>query len=614
MKNTYVRIKLNSNLESHQIPSGDGQMKEKSNSYDPTALEDYTMLTISQNSSAYQKPSKCETQSAMPESAVITKKKTLKDKSPSLNQNIQMPSSSKILVLDSIGNDQVLSPFWTQYTKEMSTKLWFPTKTDCVDLDLKSWNGYSKNTMLNSWFSVKLISNKTCLENYQRTYLLSLQSLLPEITVLEQENTKEKEDKKQKETNEKKTKKYQGKGNKPKKEKKQPKKTKKEKLDDPNDKQGAGKSIKKRVYFNQEQKATLRKWFGVIRWIYNRCLSEYNSNKKITVGEMRKKVINNDNYKDKNTWMLDYHYDLRDEAMRDLFNNINSNNAKGKSFTIKYKSLKQQIKYGCSMSVLSKHWNKPRNFYRDIFSPKKMRSNEKIPDKLDYTCRLLKSGTKKYYLCMPQPLKVCENQARSDNTSMIFLDPGSRNFVTGYDPSGKIVIWGQDDVSRIGRLLHHKRKLISKRQNKDVRAKQRRNYTLALTRLGEKIRNLVTDLHRKLSKWLCENYSRIYLPRLNFHNMKKLNKRSKQHLASWRHCEFLELLKNKTREYNNCYFYEVNEAYTSITCSCCGYQKKDLGRNRTYQCDMCGEILGRDINASKNIMLRYFSKRAIITC
>jgi hypothetical protein len=41
--------------------------------------------------------------------------------------------------------------------------------------------------------------------------------------------------------------------------------------------------------------------------------------------------------------MLDYNYDLRDEALRDLLKNIESNDAKGKTYKIQFKSKKDEI-------------------------------------------------------------------------------------------------------------------------------------------------------------------------------------------------------------------------------------------------------------------------------
>src|SRR6476661_2140950 len=138
---------------------------------------------------------KIKKQFVMQELVPPIKSKILNDKKLSLNKNTQMQSSSKTLDLVSIGKEKALIPFWNKLSQEISKKLWSPIKTDYVDLELNSLNGSSKNLMLNSWFSAKILIKKTSLESSQKIYLQLIQSSLPEITGLEQELIEEKEKK-----------------------------------------------------------------------------------------------------------------------------------------------------------------------------------------------------------------------------------------------------------------------------------------------------------------------------------------------------------------------------------------------------------------------------------
>ena len=84
-------------------------------------------------------------------------------------------------------------------------------------------------------------------------------------------------------------------------------------------------------------------------------------------------------------------------------------------------------------------------------------------------------------------------------------------------------------------------------------------------------------------------------------------------MAAYRHCAFVDRLINKTRETKDSFVLEVNEAYTSKTCSQCGYQHETLKNKDVYKCVNCKLKIGRDINASKNVMLRYFTKRVSLS-
>lgn len=568
---TSHQIKSQSNSTLLPTHLEDGQTMEKSDFSGQTQkgkkeVNEFTTSKILKKSLELKMTkSKKGKQSVMPESAPITKKKILKDKSNTSKKLTKKQLSSRILDLDSTGTELDLNPFWNKYTREMSAQLWSPTETGCVDLELKSLNGFSKNLMLNSWFSVQIQENMICQESYPKTCLPLLQSLSQKVMDLELQNIEENESK---------------------------------------------KMIAKKIviYPTITQREILRKWSGLQRWVYNQCLTRHlenrKFNKKTTLNDLRTNVINNSNFEIENVWVKEYEYDLRDEAVRDFIKNINSNIAKGGKFELKYKSLKDQKSKGFSISVLKKKWAKRKNFYSEIFNPENLSSHQKLPKNLPADSRLVKSPKKEYFISIPENRDVSDNQA--DKNSMIFLDPGVKNFVVGYDPSGRSIIWGKKDASRIARLLHHKRKLQSA-IDKETKNKRKKSLNNAILKLGKKITNLVNDLHKKLSKFLCINYKMIFLPRLNFHNFKKLNKKSKSLMSTYKHCEFLDKLKYKAFHYNSNVI-EVNEAYTSKTCSNCGFIKNNLKNADYYNCDSCNYIIGRDSNASKNIMLRFITK------
>jgi putative transposase len=449
--------------------------------------------------------------------------------------------------------DDKFKPFWNESVQELSNELCLPTKDNCTD---------TYDTELNSWFSVK---SMTIEHNCKKVYPL-LETKFPKTEQLKEV--------------------------------------------DVDTKPLAEKARKIRVYPDIEQRQIISKWLGAQRWIYNKALNEIkNNNCKVNLKELREKVINNVNFETENIWMLDYDYDLRDEALRDLVQNYKTNFAKAKRqkkpFEIKFRTKKQEYHQNTSLSILSKKWNKKRNFYSEIFRPDRLKSSEPLPDKLLYDSRLVKTPFNKYYITIPMPLDICETQAPKGK--VISIDPGVTNFLSCYDEDGNTFVLGEKAIYRIARLLNAKSKLCSKIKTSKTH-KKRYSLRKALYRLSCDINNLVTEMHNKICRWLTINYNYIVIPRLNFHNCKNLYKKHKEKMATLRHCEFVDKLIDKTREMPWCKVIECDEHWTSKTCGKCGNIDNDLGKSRTYSCKKCSVIIDRDINASRNILLRYVSK------
>jgi transposase len=56
---------------------------------------------------------------------------------------------------------------------------------------------------------------------------------------------------------------------------------------------------------------------------------------------------------------------------------------------------------------------------------------------------------------------------------------------------------------------------------------------------------------------------------------------------------------------NNIGYTEVDEAYTSKTCTGCSYFNKNLGKRKIFNCAICKLIIDRDINGARNILLKH---------
>jgi transposase len=167
------------------------------------------------------------------------------------------------------------------------------------------------------------------------------------------------------------------------------------------------------------------------------------------------------------------------------------------------------------------------------------------------------------------------------------IDLGIRTFATGYDPDGFVWEWGAGDIGRIVRLCRGVDKL--QRKVATAKGKVKRNMRKALLRAFQRIRNLVREVHVKLTAWLCENYDLIILPEFGSARMvkrarRKINSKTARSMLTWSHYGFRQYLMHKVREYPGVTVKLCTEEYTSKTCGACGQLNDGLGGSKRFRC------------------------------
>jgi putative transposase len=153
---------------------------------------------------------------AIAELAPQSREKTSPVKSSSCESDIQKPKSSKTLAQDSTLKEKDCKPYWSDLCEEISSRLWLPAVTDCADLDSSCSISWFTKTVADSWFSTNLLTALN--PNSHQICSPSFSSLAAACT-------------------------------------------------DSGD--TARRSRKIRIYPSAEQKALLRQWFGVSRYVYN---------------------------------------------------------------------------------------------------------------------------------------------------------------------------------------------------------------------------------------------------------------------------------------------------------------------------------------------------------
>ena len=608
-KNMFVQQTLERYMIPHTQHLEDGRKVEKLDVKELRVEKDSIVLETSKNILMKEKNQKKRkrSESVMQESVVTTKKKISKDKLNNSKQNIQSMKSFQTLDQDSTGKEKVLRPFWTKYSQELSRKLWLPTKTECVDLDMNSLSKSAKSLTQNSWFVTKVKQSKIQQLNYQNISFPLLQSLSPEIMDFVQEKI-EKNEKKEKGV------------------KLKMKKNLEVKMTEEEKKENPLKVKKIQIFPNQKEKETLRKWMGASRWTYNTCLDGINKGLtgKTTTGEpiksmaaLRAYCINSDSkIFQENKWLEDIPYDVRDEGMLDLLKAYKTSFAKGKKFKISFKSKKEKKD---SIVIHKKHWKHKRGDYAFV---KNMLFAEKLPE-INHDMRLTVDKLNRYWICIPIELEIRSENQRPIN-KVVSIDPGVRSFSTTYDHDGMISEWGCGDDEKIQNLCIKYDKLQSKLDKNDFHytktgeyhktKKTRKNFKLKMLKVRENIRNKVKDLHWKFAKFLCSNYNTILLPKFESQHMiskedRKISSKTARSICTYSHYLFQQRLIHKSREFPWCKVVIVEEDYTSVTCGSCGKYNHKLGSSKDFNCPHCDYKADRDINASRNILLKYISEQ-----
>ncbi|MEQ8755781.1 MAG: transposase [Coleofasciculus sp. G1-WW12-02] len=352
-------------------------------------------------------------------------------------------------------------------------------------------------------------------------------------------------------------------------------------------------SKKIRVYPETALAKTWFQWISASRWCFNQAIAILKT-QRIGKYDLRKMVMSL-----APSWVSQTPYNPRQLAVFQAFEAHKS--ARKSGGDAKFRSVREPVK---SIRFQKDNWKKG-TFYPTQTKGLSFKAREPIIEVMHHEPTLVLDRGR-WFICYaidaprPEPLK---------SELAIALDPGVRTFLTGFDGSE---IWeiGKYDMGRIYRLASHLDKLMSRMALAKGRKSKRLRYRLrqAAQKIRIKIRNLVSELHKKAANYLCTKYKVIFLPTFEVKNMVKRGKRrlstkTARKLVTWSHYRFKLSLKHQAAKYG-CVVVDVTEEYTSKTCSKCGHIHTKLGGNKQFVCPSCGHAIGRDINGAFNILLK----------
>ncbi|CAG8772073.1 6182_t:CDS:1, partial [Gigaspora rosea] len=333
-------------MESESTHYENDQMKERSNICPQLTANDSTLLKAFQDCLEITSNPNKRKRPVIHESARTSKKRILNDNANTSNNDTRI-------------REKIFYPFWTDASKELSSKLWLPEGIDYV------------NIKSDSWFSVQMCKIPI-MENWPK---ICYELLPPDITVCEPylTNLTRVNENKKKQT-------------------KTGKQQKNESL----------KMRKIRLYPNTEQQAILKRWMGTSRWTYNQSLRIYKSGVK-DLKLVRKLVINKENFendKDK-CWVLKTPSSIRDNAFLEFKKNLKTELKKKRKFVMKFKSKKYCKKDQIRINV--RDYDREEGQFSFL---KKIKKSEAIDMKNKNEIIISRDKLNMYYLHVPIPLSI----------------------------------------------------------------------------------------------------------------------------------------------------------------------------------------------------------------
>lgn len=216
------------------------------------------------------------------------------------------------------------------------------------------------------------------------------------------------------------------------------------------------------------------------------------------------------------------------------------------------------------------------------------------------TMTIIQYDSKKnnFFMFMKYKKKDKSNKLQYVNkTETVSIDPGIRTMLTCYS-NNEITEIGTNCMKKIKKQL---KRIDRISENASICEKQKKKI---VKKKNDKIKRMVNDVHWKIAKMLTDKYRTVIIGNFSTKSMgkQKMSKMIKRIGSKYGFYKFKEILKYKCK-YKNTKYIEIDEAYTSKSCSNCGNYKKNMKAEKIYKCKKCGTIIDRDINGAKNILM-----------
>ncbi|MBZ9622118.1 IS200/IS605 family element transposase accessory protein TnpB [Clostridium sp. FP2] len=355
------------------------------------------------------------------------------------------------------------------------------------------------------------------------------------------------------------------------------------------------KAYKFRLYPNEEQRIYLAKTFGCTRFVYNRMLAEriksYEENKNLDIKTM--KYPTPAQYKYEFEWLKEV------DSLALANAQMNLDKAYKNFFRDKSIGFPKFKKKTNTNNYTTNNQNRTVYIENNHIKVPKLKSMIKIDQHRQFTgliksCTISQVPSGKYFISILVDAEIMK-LPKTDNK--IGVDLGIKEFAITSDEeffgNPKHLKKSEKKLAKLQKNLSRKQKGSNNRKKAKIKA----------AKIHEKIANQRKDMLHKVSTQLINQNQVIVIEDLKVSNMVKNHKLAKSIVdVSW--SEFRRMLEYKAKWYGREIIIAPVSYASSQLCSNCGNQSsqtKDLSC-RTYICPVCGMIMDRDINASKNLL------------
>lgn len=568
-------------------------------------------------------PPAAATDNAMPTagSARPSRKTTSSGKSNPPKKRIRTTPSSRTSGRGSTSKEKDCYGWWNTSCKEMSKRLWFPTKIDSVDSPLSSLNGFVESMTQHSWSKIKKYAPRN--RSFRKTsWPLSTSSRVATTA-----------------------------------------------CDDTGPRHVRVQKI--RIHPSTQQAQILRTWMKAARDTYNRALRLVKDGKAKPNRLLKKLVVtrrSEDN--EKISKMKEAPADIRVRAVLDLIDAFKSaeaghkarlqrqktqksrwatKNNKGKHKNTKGKKRKNtknnknkgknnrgrrgrrrwrknvvyHINYKSKRCTADSFGFEPKSVRVDnekkelfLFSKTQkdkfgmedgIKMSEPAQHEVSMCCRVQYHFGRWYFLLVYKNQVGDAPQSSSTGLRIGALDPGVRTFQSYYSENEAGEIGTQEELERVFNLIDKKIKRLQEHIQKERDPKRAKRLRKAWYRANARSSDLATDFHYKTIKYLLDRFDVIIAPKLNtasmLHGISQLNKKTKEQMRFYRHGIFHRRLLEKAAIAQKVIL-DLEEHGTSMTCSSCGVANRKLGSCKTFSCKHCKFKSDRDINSARNHILK----------